>query len=38
MDNSPIVIDPRGKNDQEPINTFMMLTGAWSDGSPAPLS
>ncbi|HEY6766892.1 MAG TPA: hypothetical protein VI386_19195, partial [Candidatus Sulfotelmatobacter sp.] len=38
MDNSPIVIDPRGKNDPEPINTFMLLTGAWSDGSPAPLS
>jgi hypothetical protein len=38
MDNSPIVIDPRAKNDPEPINTFMMLTGAWSDGSPAPLS
>jgi hypothetical protein len=38
LDNSPIVIDPRGKNDPEPINTFMMLTGAWSDGSPAPLS
>ncbi len=38
MDNSPIVIDPRGKNDPELINTFMMLTGAWSDGSPAPLS
>ena len=38
MDNSPIVIDPRAKNDPEPINTFMMLTGTWSDGSPAPLS
>ncbi len=38
MDKSPIVIDPRGKNDPEPINIFMMLTGAWSDGSPAPLS
>jgi hypothetical protein len=38
MDNSPIVIDPRAKNDPEPINTFMMPTGAWSDGSPAPLS
>ena len=37
LDNSPIVIDPRAKNDPEPINTFMMLTGAWSDGSLAPL-
>ena len=34
----PIVIDPRAKNDPELINIFMMLTGAWSDGSPAPLS
>lgn len=38
LDKSPIVIDPRAKNDPEPINTFMMLTGAWSDGSPAPLN
>ena len=38
MDNSPIVVDPRAKNDPEPINVFMMLTGTWSDGSPAPLS
>lgn len=38
MDNSPIVIDPRAKNDPEPINTFMMLTGTWSDGSSAPLN
>lgn len=37
MDNSPIVIDPRAKNDPEPIDTFMMLTGMWSDGTPAPL-
>jgi hypothetical protein len=38
MDKSPIVIDPRAKSDPEPINTFMMLTGAWSDGTPAPLN
>jgi hypothetical protein len=38
MDNSPIVFDPRSKNDPEPINTFMMLTGAWSDGTAAPLN
>lgn len=37
MDRSPIVIDPRAKNDPEPIDTFMMLTGMWSDGTPAPL-
>ena len=38
MDNSPILVDPRQKGDPEPINIFMMLTGSWSDGSPAPLS
>ncbi len=38
MDKSPIVIDPRAKGDPEPIDTFMMLTGTWSDGTPAPLS
>jgi hypothetical protein len=38
LDKSPIVIDPRAKHDPEPIDTFMMLTGAWSDGTPAPLS
>ena len=38
LDKSPIVIDPRQKNDPEPIDVFMMLTGMWSDGSPAPLN
>lgn len=38
MDKSPVVIDPRHKGDPEPINVFMMLTGMWSDGSPAPLN
>jgi hypothetical protein len=37
MDNSPIFVDPRQKGDPEPIKIFMMLTGSWSDGSPAPL-
>jgi hypothetical protein len=37
MDNSPILVDPRQKGDPEPINVFMILTGSWSDGSPAPL-
>ena len=36
MDNSPIGGGTTGG--PEPINIFMMLTGAWSDGSPAPLS
>jgi hypothetical protein len=38
LDNSPIVVDPRAKSDPEPIDTFMMLTGTWSDGSSAPLN
>jgi len=37
MDNSPIAIDPRAKNDPEPFNIFVMFAGSWSDGSPAPL-
>jgi hypothetical protein len=36
MDNSPIGGGPTG--DPEPFNIFIMLTGAWSDGSSAPLS
>ena len=36
MDNSPIGGGPAGG--PEPFNIFIMPTGAWSDGSPAPLS
>lgn len=35
MNNSPIFVDSRQKGDPEPINIFMILTGFWSDGSPA---
>jgi hypothetical protein len=38
MDKSPVVIDPRRKGDPEPINVYMVLTGAWSDGTPAPVN
>jgi len=38
MDKSPVVIDPRHQGDPEPINVFMVLTGSWSDGTPAPLN
>ncbi|HXR16579.1 MAG TPA: hypothetical protein VN777_10315 [Terriglobales bacterium] len=38
MDKSPVVIDPRHKADPEPNNVFMVLTGAWSDGTSAPLN
>ena len=37
VDNSPIAIDLRAKNDPEPFNIFVMFTGSWSDGTPAPL-
>jgi len=38
MDKSPVVLDPRHKSDPEPNNVFMVLTGTWSDGTPAPLN
>lgn len=37
LDKSPVFIDPRHNNDPEPVNVFMMMTGMWSDGTPAPL-
>lgn len=38
MDKSPVVTDPVRKGDPEPIDTYMVLTGMWSDGTPAPLN
>jgi hypothetical protein len=37
MDNSPVSFDPARKNDPEPFDLYAILTGAWSDGTPAPL-
>jgi hypothetical protein len=38
MDKSPVILDPRHKRDPEPSNVYMVLTGAWSDGTPAPVN
>lgn len=34
---SPIYLNPQFDGAPEPIDVFMVLTGKWSDGSPAPL-
>lgn len=34
---SPIYLNPQFQGAPEPIDVFMVLTGMWSDGSPAPL-
>jgi len=35
---SPVYLNPQFEGQPEPIDVFMVLTGAWSDGTPAPLS
>jgi hypothetical protein len=35
---SPVYLNPQFEGQPEPINVFMVLTGTWSDGTPAPLS
>jgi hypothetical protein len=37
LDNSPVSFDPARKNDPEPFDLYAILTGMWSDGTPAPL-
>jgi len=34
---SPIILNPQFKGAPEPINVFMILSGTWSDGTPAPV-
>lgn len=34
---SPIILNPQFRGAPEPIDVFMVLTGTWSDGTPAPL-
>jgi hypothetical protein len=34
---SPVYLNPQFDGAPEPIDVFMVLTGKWSDGSPAPL-
>jgi hypothetical protein len=38
MPKSPVYLNPQFEGQPEPINVFMVLTGMWSDGTPAPLS
>jgi hypothetical protein len=38
MPKSPVYLNPQFEGQPEPIDVFMVLTGAWSDGTPAPLS
>ncbi len=35
---SPVYLNPQFKGNPEPIEVFMVLTGAWSDGTPAPVN
>ena len=35
--NSPVMLNPQFNGKPEPINVFMISTGKWSDGSPAPV-
>lgn len=37
MDRSPVYLNPMFKGAPEPIDVYMVLTGMWSDGTPAPL-
>jgi hypothetical protein len=34
---SPLLLAPSYKGNPEPIDMFLMGTGVWSDGTPAPM-
>ena len=34
---SPVMLNPQFKGAPEPIDVFMVPTGRWSDGTPAPV-
>jgi len=38
LDNSPILLNPQFNGYPEPVEVYMVLTGAWSDGTPAPVN
>jgi hypothetical protein len=38
LDNSPILLNPQFNGSPEPVEVYMVCTGAWSDGTPAPVS
>jgi hypothetical protein len=35
---SPVILNPQFNGSPEPVEVYMVLTGAWSDGTPAPLN
>lgn len=35
---SPVILNPQFNGDPEPVEVYMVLTGVWSDGTPAPLN
>jgi hypothetical protein len=37
MPRSPVMLNPQFHGDPEPIDVFMVPTGRWSDGTPAPI-
>jgi len=38
MEKSPVYLLPNFRGQPEPIDVFIVLTGMWSDGTPAPLT
>jgi len=38
LPDSPVYLNPQFNGAPEPINVFIVLTGMWSDGTPAPLN
>jgi len=38
LDNSPILLNPQFNGSPEPVEVYMVCTGAWSDGTPAPVN
>jgi hypothetical protein len=38
LDNSPILLNPQFNGFPEPVEVYMVCTGAWSDGTPAPVN
>ena len=38
LPHSPVMLNPQFHGDPEPIDVFMVPTGMWSDGTPAPIN
>jgi hypothetical protein len=37
LPHSPVMLNPQFRGNPEPIDVFMVPTGSWSDGTPAPV-